>query len=99
MGLQGRTLWRGRDRSPNFSRRFPTRRAARPSCSNVAGRIDWQPGQSLTYFLDGKQVAQYTQGVPDVPMELIIDNDVGIQASSGWRTAYDSTTPDPLGDL
>src|SRR5271165_1271101 len=40
MGLQGRTLWRGRDRSPNFSRRFPTRRAARPSCSNVAGRMD-----------------------------------------------------------
>src|SRR5208337_1194439 len=40
MGLQGRTLWRGRDRSPSFSRRFPTRRAARPSCSNVAGRMD-----------------------------------------------------------
>ena len=39
MGLQGRTLWRGRDRSPNFSRRLPTRRAARP-CSNVAGRMD-----------------------------------------------------------
>ena len=39
MGPQGRTLWRGRDRSPNFSRRFPTRRAARPSCSNVAGRM------------------------------------------------------------
>ena len=58
--------------------------------------LDWQPGQSLTYFLDGKQVAQYTQGVPNVPMELIIDNCVGNQTSSGWRTAYDSTTPDPL---
>ncbi len=39
VGLQGNTLWRGRDRSPNFSRRFPTRRVARPSCSNGAGRM------------------------------------------------------------
>ena len=39
-GLQGNTRWRGRVRSPSFSRRFPTRRAARPSCSNGAGRMD-----------------------------------------------------------
>ena len=39
MGLQGNTLWRGRVRSPSFSRRFPTKRVARPSCSNGAGRV------------------------------------------------------------
>jgi hypothetical protein len=38
MGLQEDTLWRGRVRSPSFSRRFRTRRVARPSCSNGAGR-------------------------------------------------------------
>ena len=37
VGTPGNTRWRGRVRSPSFSRRFPTRRAARPSCSNGAG--------------------------------------------------------------
>ena len=35
-GPQGNTRWRGRVRSPSFSRRFPTRRAARPSCVRTA---------------------------------------------------------------
>ena len=38
-GLRRDTLWQGGDHSRNSRRNFPTRRAARHSCSNVAGRM------------------------------------------------------------
>ena len=38
-GLRRDTLWQGGDHSPNSKRNFPTRRAARHSCLNVAGQM------------------------------------------------------------
>jgi hypothetical protein len=56
--------------------------------------IDYQPGKSLTYFLDGKQVCQYSSNVPSGPYSLIIDLQVA-QQTSGWHTLVGSATPTP----
>ncbi|WP_164987706.1 family 16 glycosylhydrolase [Bradyrhizobium betae] len=61
--------------------------------------IDWQPGKSITWYLDGKQVGQVTSAqttIPNEPMELMMTNQVGNSASSGWHTALDSSTPSSM---
>jgi beta-glucanase (GH16 family) len=58
--------------------------------------IDWQPGQSITWYLDGKQIGQVTSAqtaIPNEPMEVIMSNAVGTSASAGFHTALDGTTP------
>lgn len=58
--------------------------------------IDWEPGKSITWYLNGQQVAQVTSAqapIPDEPMEVIMDNAVGNSASSGFRTIADGSTP------
>jgi hypothetical protein len=44
-------------------------------------QIRWQPG-SLTFFMDGKQVGSTTQGVPNVPMDWIIQNESALNGES-----------------
>jgi beta-glucanase (GH16 family) len=41
--------------------------------------VAWVPGQSLTYYVDGQQVGQYTgsQAVPDTPMYMVANDAVG----------------------
>ena len=58
--------------------------------------INWVPGQSITWYLNGKQMGQVTSAqapIPNKPMELIMCEAVGDAASASWRTADDSSTP------
>jgi len=60
--------------------------------------VDWQPGSSLSYYVDGTQVGQITSAqcaISDEPMELILDLQVADSSASGWHTVADSTTPSP----
>ncbi|MDN5001398.1 family 16 glycosylhydrolase [Bradyrhizobium sp. GCM10027634] len=61
--------------------------------------IDWQPGKSITWYLDGKQIAQVTSAqvpIPNEPMELIMDNQVANSNATGWHTTLDSSTPSSM---
>jgi beta-glucanase (GH16 family) len=58
--------------------------------------IDWVPGKSITWYLDGKQMAQVTSAqmpIPTEPMELIMDSQVANSNTAGWHTTLDSSTP------
>ena len=58
--------------------------------------VDWVPGKSITWFLNGKEVGEITSAqapIPSEPMEVIMSNAVGTAASSGFHTAINSTTP------
>ena len=58
--------------------------------------LEWIPGQKITWFLDGRQIAQVTSAqatIPTEPMELIVNLQVANSATSGWHTVPDSTTP------
>jgi beta-glucanase (GH16 family) len=58
--------------------------------------IDWVPGKSITWYLNGKEMAQVTSAqmpIPTEPMELIMDNQVANSNAAGWHTALDSSTP------
>ncbi|TIX86457.1 MAG: glycoside hydrolase family 16 protein, partial [Mesorhizobium sp.] len=61
--------------------------------------INWVPGESITWYLDGKQMAQVTSAqvvIPDQPMELIMNNAVANSNAAGWHTALDSSTPSSM---
>jgi beta-glucanase (GH16 family) len=58
--------------------------------------IDWVPGKSITWYLNGKEMAQVTSAdmpIPTEPMELIIDSQVANSNAAGWHTAFDSSSP------
>ena len=58
--------------------------------------IDWQPGKSITWYLDGKQMGQVTSAqmtISSQPMQLIMNNQVASSATSGSRRVLDSSTP------
>ena len=61
--------------------------------------INWVPGQSITWYLDGKQMAQVTSAqvpIPNEPMELIMNLGVANSTAAGWHTALDSQTPSSM---
>ncbi|MGX5800335.1 family 16 glycosylhydrolase [Bradyrhizobium sp. Arg314] len=61
--------------------------------------INWDPGKSITWYLDGKQMAQVTSAqvaIPDEPMQLMMNNAVANSNASGWHTALDSSTPSSM---
>ncbi|MER8556648.1 family 16 glycosylhydrolase [Mesorhizobium sp. M1217] len=61
--------------------------------------INWDPGKSITWYLDGKQMAQVTSAqatIPNEPMELIMNNGVANSNTTGWHTALDSSTPSSM---
>jgi beta-glucanase (GH16 family) len=61
--------------------------------------IDWLPGKSITWFLNGRQVAQITSAqatIPNEPMELVMSNGVANSNAGGWRTTLDSSTPSSM---
>ncbi|MBR0900221.1 family 16 glycosylhydrolase [Bradyrhizobium tropiciagri] len=58
--------------------------------------INWVPGKSITWYLDGKQIATVTSAqvpIPNEPMQLIMSNQVANSSAAGWHTALDSSTP------
>ncbi len=60
--------------------------------------LNWISGKSITWYLDGKQIAKLTSAqvkIPDEPMELIMDLAVANASASGWHPSYDSTTNSP----
>ncbi|MCK1623305.1 family 16 glycosylhydrolase [Bradyrhizobium sp. 160] len=61
--------------------------------------INWVPGQSMTWYLDGKQMAQVTSAqapIPNEPMELLLSNSVANSNAAGWHTTLDSSTPSSM---
>jgi beta-glucanase (GH16 family) len=61
--------------------------------------IDWEPGKSITWYLDGKQIAEVTSAdepIPNEPMEVIMSNQVANSSTSSWHTAFDSSTPQSM---
>lgn len=61
--------------------------------------INWVPGESITWYLDGKQMAQITSAqapIPNEPMELIMSNQVANSNAAGWHTVLDSSTPQSM---
>jgi hypothetical protein len=60
--------------------------------------LDWIPGRSITWYLDGRKLAKLTSAqasIPDEPMELIMELAVANTSASGWHQPYDSTTSSP----
>lgn len=58
--------------------------------------LSWVPGQSLTWYLDGRKVGALTSAqvsIPDEPMELILTLQVALAQDGGWHTVPDSSTP------
>jgi beta-glucanase (GH16 family) len=61
--------------------------------------IDWEPGKSITWYLDGKQIAQVTSAqmpIPSQPMELILDHQIANSNTSGWHTVLNNSTPSSM---
>ncbi|GKQ49662.1 family 16 glycosylhydrolase [Bradyrhizobium sp. Ce-3] len=61
--------------------------------------INWVPGQSITWYLDGRQIATVTSAqvpIPNEPMQLIMSNQVANSNAAGWHTALDSSTPSSM---
>jgi beta-glucanase (GH16 family) len=61
--------------------------------------INWLPGQSITWYLDGKQMAQLTSAqapIPSEPMELIMNNGVANSSATGWHSTLDNSTPQSM---
>jgi beta-glucanase (GH16 family) len=58
--------------------------------------LDWVPGRSITWYLNGVQIAQVTSAqatIPNEPMEVLVGNQVANSNASGWHTILDSSTP------
>lgn len=58
--------------------------------------LDWVPGQSISWYLDGRLIGRLTSAqlpIPTEPMELIMDLQVANQATAGWHTVPGSSTP------
>jgi beta-glucanase (GH16 family) len=61
--------------------------------------INWVPGQSITWYLDGRQIARVTSAqvpIPNEPMELILSHQVADSDATGWHTTLDSSTPQAM---
>jgi beta-glucanase (GH16 family) len=58
--------------------------------------LDWIPGVSITWYLNGRVIGEVTSAqasIPDEPMELILSLQVATPATSYWHTAYTASVP------
>jgi beta-glucanase (GH16 family) len=58
--------------------------------------LDWIPGVSITWYLNGKVIGEVTSAqatIPDEPMELIVSLQVATPAASYWHTTYSASVP------
>ncbi|MBV9828382.1 MAG: VCBS repeat-containing protein [Alphaproteobacteria bacterium] len=60
--------------------------------------VEYVPGKSWTVFLDGKEMAQWTTGVPtNAAYELVMDLEMAGPNASGWHTVANTAThPGPF---
>ncbi len=61
--------------------------------------INWVPGKSITWYFDGKQVAQVTSAqmpIPNQPMQLIMDHQVANSNAAGWHSVLNGSTPQSM---
>jgi beta-glucanase (GH16 family) len=60
--------------------------------------LDWISGRSISWYLDGREIAHLTNAqanIPDEPMELIMDLAVANPHASAWHQPYDAETASP----
>ena len=58
--------------------------------------LDWVPGKSITWYFDGRRIAQVTSAtvaIPNEPMELIVDLQVANSATASFHDQVDAATP------
>jgi hypothetical protein len=58
--------------------------------------VYWVPGQSVTWYLDGSQVARATSAdftIPSQQESLLMNLSVCSSACAGWHPPYDASTP------
>jgi beta-glucanase (GH16 family) len=58
--------------------------------------INWVPGKSITWYLNGKETEQITSAqakIPNEPMELIFSEAAAGPSTRGWHTVTDQSTP------
>jgi beta-glucanase (GH16 family) len=58
--------------------------------------LNWIPGVSMTWYLNGKVIGEITSAeasIPDEPMELIMGLQVADPAASYWHSTYTSSVP------
>jgi len=58
--------------------------------------LKWIPGQSITWYLNGKVIGEVTSAqatIPDEPMELIMNLQVANANAASFHSVYNSTTP------
>lgn len=58
--------------------------------------LDWVPGRSITWYFDGRKIAQVTSArvpIPSEPMELVVDLQVANPATASFHTVATSATP------
>ena len=58
--------------------------------------LNWVPGQSITWYLNGAVIGQVTSAqatIPSEPMELIMNLQVAHANTSSWHTVYNASTP------
>lgn len=58
--------------------------------------MQYVPGKSVTMYLDGKQVAQFTTNIPTGSMSIILSLEVANSSASDWHTVVSNQTPIPL---
>jgi len=58
--------------------------------------IDYQPGKSVTIYLDGKPVTNFTKNVPTGKYFIILTNTMATSKASGWHTTVSSSAPSPI---
>ena len=76
------------------ARRGSTGGAALNAGYNTYG-FQYIPGQSVTAYLNGKQVYQASGSVASEAYYLIIELQVASSSTSGWHTSLSSSTPNP----
>jgi hypothetical protein len=57
--------------------------------------MEYKPGQSITMYFDGKQVAQFTSNIPTGAYTIILTETIA-QNASGWHTVASNSTPSPM---
>ena len=57
--------------------------------------MQYLPGNSISMYFDGKQVANYTDSIPSGAYTIIISLAVANPSATGWRTLTSGSTPKP----
>lgn len=65
--------------------------SALPGAWHVVG-ADFQPGQHFATYLDGKQMAYFTQNITTDPLEVITNLQMA-QSTQGWHSVVGNATP------